>query len=332
MKRRDWLRGCAATIGATLLAGPARLARAAAPVRIVTVVKLMGVQWFNRMDEGVRQFGAEHPNVKTQEIGPPQADAALQVQEIQDLIAKRVNAICVVPNAPEVLEPVLRRARQRKIVVIGHEGSDLHNVDYDLEAFDNHAYGEHLMEALASRMGGEGEYAIFVGHLTAKTHNEWADAAIALQKRKYPKMKLVTSRIESNEDQQVAYAKTKELLRTYPNIKGFQGSAATDVAGIGLALQEAGLQGKVAVVGTSLVSIAGKYLQSGAVSMISFWDPKLAGYLMNKIADMVLNGQSVKSGQNLGVKGYEDVQLKGKVIYGKAWVDVTKANMAEYNF
>jgi simple sugar transport system substrate-binding protein len=332
MKRRDWLRGGAALIGGALASGAGAVARAAGTRSIVTVVKIIGVQWFNRMDEGVKQFAADNPGVSTQEIGPPQADAALQVQMIQDLIARRVNAICVVPNSPETLEPVLKHAMSRKIAVIGHEGSDLKNVDYDLEAFDNRAYGEHLMQALATRMGGQGEYAVFVGHLTAKSHNEWVDGAIALQKAKYPNMKLVTERVESNEDQQTAYTKTKELLRAYPNLKGFQGSGATDVAGIGLAIEEAGLKGKVAVVGTSLVSVSGKYLQSGAISMISFWDPKLAGYVMNKLALMVLNGQKVTDGQNLGVTGYEKVKLVGKVVYGKAWVDVTKENMKEYSF
>jgi simple sugar transport system substrate-binding protein len=332
MNRRTLLQASGGIIGAAAFGGMGLTARAAAKYHLVTVVKLMGVQWFVRMEQGVRKFAADNSDVTTEEMGPPQADAALQVQMIQDLIAKGVNAICVVPNSPETLEPVLKRALSRKIAVIGHEGADLKNVDYDIEAFDNAAYGEHLMEAMASRMNGEGDYAIFVGHLTAKSHNQWADAAIALQKRKYPKMHLVTERIESNEDQQTAYAKTKELLRTYPDLKGVQGSAATDVAGVGLAIEEAGLQGKIAVVGTSLVSVSGKYLQSGSVSMISFWDPSLAGYVMNKLALMVIKGQQVTEGMSLGVTGYESVHLVDKVVYGKAWVDVTKDNMKEYDF
>jgi simple sugar transport system substrate-binding protein len=332
MHRRTLLQACGGAIGAAALGLTTPLAQAAAKQQLVTVVKLMGVQWFDRMAEGVRKFAVDHPDVTTEEMGPPQADAALQVQMIQDLIAKRVNAICVVPNAPETLEPVLKRAMSRKIAVIGHEGAGLENVDYDIEAFDNTAYGEHLMEAMAKRMNGEGEYAVFVGHLTAKSHNQWVDGAIALQKAKYPKMKLVTERIESNEDQETGYAKTKELLRTYPNLKGIQGSAATDVAGAGLAIEEAGLAGKIAVVGTSLVSVSGKYLQSGSVSMISFWDPSLAGYVMNQLALMVLKGEKVTEGMNLGVTGYGKVHLVGKVVYGQAWVDVTKENMKDYSF
>ncbi len=34
----------------------------------------------------------------------------------------------------------------------------------------------------------------------------------------------------------------------------------------------------------------------------------------------------------VGVEGYNKVRLNGKVIYGQAWVDVTKDNMGEYKF
>jgi simple sugar transport system substrate-binding protein len=227
----------------------------------------------------------------------------------------------------------LKKAMERKIVVITHEASDIQNADYDVEAFDNKSYGEHLMEALAKLMNGEGEYAVYVGSLTSKTHNEWVDAAIALQKSKFPKMKLIADKIETNDDQQVAYAKTKELLRAHPNVKGFEGSASTDVAGIGLAVEEAGLEDKTAVVGTSLPSIAKKYLPTGAVDMISFWDPADAGYVSNKVAVMVLNGEKITDGLDLSVKGYNKVKLvNGNKIYGQAWTDVTKENLSQYDF
>ncbi len=51
------------------------------------------------------------------------------------------------------------------------------------------------------------------------------DAALARQKEHYPNMKVVTDRVEEYDDQTVAYEKTKELLKTYPNLKGIQGSA-----------------------------------------------------------------------------------------------------------
>lgn len=321
-----------AALGASLLGSAVAVSNAQdAKHTIVTVVKLSGIAWFNRMEEGVKQYAADTGQNASQ-VGPASADAALQVQMIEDLIAKKVDAITVVPNSPEALEPVLAKALAQDIKVVGHEASSLTNVTYDVEAFDNAAYGEHLMEALAQAMGGEGEYAVFVGHLTAKTHNEWVDAAIAYQKQKYPKMKLVTDKIESNEQQQTAYQKTKELLRTYPNLKGIQGSAGEDVVGAALAVEEAGLTGKVSIVGTSLVSVAGPYLETGEINMISFWDPAKAGIAMNKVAAMAIEGKPVTDGMDLGVEGYNKIRLDGKVIYGQAWVDVTKDNMGDYEF
>jgi simple sugar transport system substrate-binding protein len=299
---------------------------------LATVVKIMGINWFNRMETGVKKFGQDTGN-QTAEYGPATTDSAQQIQIVEDLIAKKMDGLIVIPFQPPAMEPVLKKAMEHKIAVITHEASDIQNADYDVEAFDNKAYGEHLMEALAKMMNYEGEYAVYVGSLTSKTHNEWVDGAVALQKSKYPKMKLIADKIETNDDQQIAYAKTKELLRAHPNVKGFEGSASTDVAGIGLAIEEAGLQDKTAVVGTSLPSIAKKYLPTGAVKMISFWDPADAGYVCNKVAVMILNGQKITDGMDLGVKGYNNVKLvNGNKIYGQAWTDVTKDNLNEYNF
>jgi simple sugar transport system substrate-binding protein len=298
---------------------------------MVTVVKIAGIQWFNRMEEGVKKYAADTGNNAFQ-VGPAQADPQQQVALLEDMIAQGVNSIAVVPMSPEALEPVLKRAQDAGIVVISHEAASQQNVSYDIEAFKNEDFGANLMEQLATCMGGEGEYAVFVGSLTSQTHNQWVDGAIAYQKEKYPKMTLVGDKNETFDDQQKAYEKAQEVLRAFPNIKGMQGSASTDVAGIGLAIEERGLADTTCVFGTSLPSIAGQYLESGAVDGIGFWDPSVAGYAMNKLATMVMDGQAVTDGMDLGLPGYEKVKLDGKVIYGQAWVNVNKANMAEYPF
>ena len=60
------------------------------------------------MEKGVKQFGEDFGQDAFQ-IGPTVSDAALQVQIIEDLIAQGVDAICVVPNSTEALEPVLKK-------------------------------------------------------------------------------------------------------------------------------------------------------------------------------------------------------------------------------
>jgi len=55
---------------------------------------------------------------------------------------------------------------------------------------------------------------------------------------------------------------------------------------------------------------------------------------MNALAKLILEGKKdqIKDGLNLGVKGYENLKLKGKVLVGEGWVAVTKENMKDYNF
>ena len=298
---------------------------------IITIVKLSGVPWFDRMEQGVRKF-ADDSGTAASQVGPAQSDAQLQIELIEDIIAGKPAAIAVVPFSPEAVEPILKKAQDRGIKVVTHEAPSIHNASYDVEAFRNAAYGIHLMDHLANCMKEEGQYAVFVGSLTSKTHNEWVDAAVAHQLEKYPRMTLVGSKNESYDDQQKSHDKALEVLRAFPGLRGFEGSSSLDVPGIGRAVEERGLEGKVCVIGTGLPSQTAQYLDSGAINLISFWDPADAGYAMNKVAQLVIDGKKIVDGDNLGVLGYDNVTVDGRIIYGQAWVDVTKGNAAKYPF
>ncbi|MDR6102230.1 simple sugar transport system substrate-binding protein [Agrobacterium larrymoorei] len=297
----------------------------------ITVVKSTGFNWFKRMEVGVKEFGKEN-NVNAVQVGPSKADSAMQLQSLEDAISQKPKALMVVPLEAQSLEAALGKAKERGMIVVTHESADIKNADYDLEAFDNAAYGRHLMEEMAKRMNYEGQYAVFVGSLTQTTHNAWVDAAIALQKEKYPKMELVGTKNESHDDVAKAYQITKDLLKTYPKLKGIQGSDALDVVGAGQAVEEAGLGGKLSIVGTSIPSYAGDLIKAGTVSLITCWDPALAGEAMNKVALLISQGKKITDGMDLGVPGYEKITLSGKVIYGSAWLDMDKSNIDKYDF
>ncbi len=304
---------------------------------IVTIVKLQGETWFVRMAEGVKEYGEKTPGVTTEEIGPGKADAAQQVREIEDLIAKKVDAIAVVPFDPPMLEGVLKRAMDHGVKVMTHEASNLKNTQVDMEAFDNSAFGAHFNEQLAKCMGEKGQWTSFVGSLGSLTHVQWADASAANAAQKYPEMKLVSPKNELFNDANTAYNKTKELLKKYPDIKGIEGGSAVDVLGIGRAIEEAGLVGKICVYGIGMPKDFSRYLQSGAVNGVSLWDPKDAGFIMNKIAKMLIDGTEIKDGMDLGVPGYTNMHVKpgpgkGIIMTGQAWIDVNKDNLEKYAF
>ena len=256
---------------------------------------------------------------------------------IEDLIAKKVTAIAVVPYDPPTLEPALKKAMDRGIKVVTHEADNAKNTMVDIEAFDNTAYGAGLNERLASCMHSDGKWAVLVGSLGSRSQVQWADGGIGNAKGKYPKMNLVEPKLETNNDGERAYEVAKEVLRKHPDLKGFQGSSSLDVIGIGRAVEEAGMQGKICVYGTGLPTEAGKFLESGAINGIAFWDPKLAGEAMNKVAKMLVDGKTVENGADLGIPGYTKVTVakgpgKGIIVRGQGWVNVDKSNYEQYPF
>lgn len=302
-----------------------------------SVVKSIAFNWFLRLETGVLDFGEDY-GVKAFMEGPSQVDSAAQVAIIEDLIAQGVNAICNVPYGVPENEPAQKKAMAAGIIVVGHEAATASegSLHYDVEAFDNCAYGEEMLKEVATRMGEEGQYIQFVGSLTNASHNEWQDCAKAYAEQNYPNLEFI-AKYESKEDQEVAYNTMKDLLKTYPDVKGVLGSAAGDVVGAGRAIEEAGLQDAIAVVGTSIPSYAGELLKTGAVDLAMAWDPATAGYACNVVAYKVLKGEEITDGMDLGVPGYEKIKLVTgvngvPVIYGAAWIKMDASNMDDYPF
>ena len=109
--------------------------------------------------------------------------------------------------------------------------------------------------------------------------------------KKTPRNMLTCSFVDPNnesfDDANGTYEKAKEILRKHPDLKGFQTSAGNDVLGVGRAIDEAGLSGKVCLVGTGLPNPSADLLESGAITAIGFWDPQKAGMAMNAVAKLL---------------------------------------------
>ena len=315
----------------------------AASYEIAVVVKIGGIPWFNRMEVGVKE-AATKLGINAYQIGPADADPAQQVKIVEDLIAKGVDAICVVPNDAKALEPVFEKARSRGIVVITHESPGQKGGDWDVETIDNVKFGEANFEKLAQLMGGEGEFAVFVGGLTVPLHNFWADVGLAYVAEKYPNMKLVTDRIPCGESVELSYQRTLELLNAYPNLKGIVGFGSLGPIGASQALNARNMKGKVQVVGTVIPSHAAPFLQQGLMQWGYLWDPKDAGFAQVYVAKALLDAKNAL--KNAGVPegvvpviidGFEvpglgKATIDANVIKFDAIIDITASNALSYGF
>src|SRR5229473_4589481 len=269
MDRRQTLKligGAAAIAGA----GLPSLAFAEAQKEMVTVVKIAGIPWFNALEKGILK-GAKDFDINATMVGPANVDPAQQVKLLEDLIAKKVNVIGLVPLDVKVCEPVLKRAQAAGIKVITHEGPEQEGRDWNVELIDSVRFGEVQMERLAKDLGGEGEYVVYVGTLTTPLHNKWADAAIAYQQRKFPNMKLVADRFPGADEIDTSQRTTLDVIKAYPNLRGILGFGSNGPIGAGyavVAVAKLVLDGKsitdgveVPGLGKAAVDVAGKQIK-----------------------------------------------------------------------
>ena len=303
---------------------------------IAVVTKDNTAEWFKRMEVGVNEFG-EETGINVIQKGPANADAASQVQVIDDMINQGVDALCVVPIDPGAIEASLKNAMEKGIVVITHEASNQVNTLYDTEAFTADDFGAAIMDALAKDMGEEGKYAEMVAYTTSTTHMEYATAQHERQLEAYPNMELINDgavpTCESEESVDTAYERAKEVLKANPDLKGFTGVASTDCPGIAQAVEELGHDVKVVGVGTP--NSFKPYVESGTSSTVKLWDPKDSGYIMCKVAAMILGGEEIADGGDLGLEGYNSVSIvegANRCIIGQADITLTAENINDYDF
>lgn len=262
------------------------------------VVKIGGIPWFNAMEDGITRR-AEELGVTAEMIGPVSADPALQVQAIEDLIAKGVDVIGVVPNDEAALEPVLQKARDAGIIVISHEGPGLKNVDWNFELASAEGFGEAHAKLLSDKTPEGGTYAVYVGSLTVPLHNAWADAAIAWMAENRPDLEIVGDRYGVAENVDDSRSTALDLIAANPDLKGFLAFGSQGPIGAGRAVEERRKTGEIHVMGPFSPGQGRKMIHSGVLTGGFMWNPAQAGEVFVTLGDMLARGETLESGMDV---------------------------------
>lgn len=292
---------------------------------IAVMPKLVGIPYFTQTGEGAAQAGEDY-GVDVIYTGPTKADAAEQVKMIEDLINQGVDAICIAPNDPNAVVPVLQKAKDAGILVLDWDTPvDINVVDASIHQIDDQELGEHLFDCLVEQLGIDaGDYAIVTGGLSAANLNSWIDFGTEYAKTEYPNLNLVTDKIPTDEKQQEAYSKTLDLVKTYPDLKGIVGVSTPAPLGCAQAIREKGLQDSIVVVGTAVKEDCQEFLTDGALDVGCLWNTQKLGYLTVGVAKSLLEGKPLENGMDIEGFGKIEVKEDGKTVIMGPPDDYTK--------
>jgi simple sugar transport system substrate-binding protein len=232
------------------------------------------------------------------------------VRAVEDLIAQGVDAIGVVPTDAEVLEPVLKRAQAEGIIVVTHESPAQQTVDWNFEMASSVGFGEAHAKLLADKMGGKGQYALYVGSLTVPLHNAWADAAVAYLEANHPDMELVADRFGVAESVDDSRTTALDLMRAHPDLGGFLAFGSQGPIGAGRAVAERRKSGEIFVVGPFSPGQGQRVVHDGTIAGGFMWNPMEAGKVFVTMADMIKKGEAIESGTDLPGLGVVEPDAK----------------------
>ena len=217
----------------------------------------------------------------------------------KSMIARHVDAI-VADGYNPALVPTLKDVRKAGILLIASGDDIAGRRDLWVGPSDPVAYGKALADALASQIGGEGEYAILDEQGEFPIAKAWKKVIEDYVPSAYPKMKLDGAVTETGAGDEAEVNSVKSFMAAHPNLKGLIGVVPTETYMAGEAITQAGRIGQVFSAGNGGSSLADPqlrgYVQSGAAELVFTDNPINLGYLTTWAANYLLTGHHFTPG------------------------------------
>lgn len=305
--------------------------QAEGPNKICMVPKIAGIPYFNASEQGAQE-AAEELGVELDYRGPAEARAADQVQIIEQMIQQQCDAISVAANDPDALAPAMRNAAEAGIATSAWDADVAEDArEFFVNQATFEAIGQGLVDIMAEQTGGQGEFLVVTGSLTAPNQNAWIAEMEEYMAEEYPDMSIAS--IEpGEEDLQLGIDVTTSYLQANPDTAGVFGITTVALPGAAEAVQQLGLDGEIPVTGLGTPNDNREYVKNGTIQKFLLWNPIDLGYLAVYVANAQVNGEMPTSGTfEAGRLG--EVELIGEdvVLLGPPLV-FTEENIDDYDF
>ena len=205
-------------------------------------------QFWQAVKAGSEQ-AAKDLNVEITFEGPEsEAMVDKQVEMFQTALDKNPAAICLVAVDSKAFEPLLQKAKEANIPVIGFDSGVDSDIPVSTAATDNIAATALAADKMAELIGGEGEVAIIAHDQTSRTGIDRVKGFTDQITSKYPNITIVDTQYGGG-DHLKSTDLAKAIIQAHPNLKGFFGANEGSIIGVLNAVTELGMEGKITVIG-----------------------------------------------------------------------------------
>jgi ribose transport system substrate-binding protein len=256
-------------------------------------------EFWKAVHAGALKAGAEE-HVEIVWNGPlKEDDLKEQIDIVQSFAAQGVAGIVLAPLSDQALLSPVKSAKQGGIPTVIFD-SDLQGSEHvSFVATDNFAAGKMAGEAMAKLLESGGDVIVLrYQEGSASTSNREAGFLEAM--KAHPTIKIASESQHGGATVESAHKTAENLLSANKNVRGIFCPNESTTFGMLLALQQAGLAGKVRFIGFDASEKLVQAVRDGAIDALVLQDPFKIGYLAVKTMARHLRGEKVDARVDTG--------------------------------
>jgi ribose transport system substrate-binding protein len=171
-----------------------------------------GVLW--NAEQAKKKIEAEHQDVEV--IVSTGVNTAEQANRIEDLIARKVDALVILSQEPEPLFPACKKAKKAGIYLVIVSNPLPEPIQDHYVNGDNRSFGRAAAEAMGRVLNGQGDILVLEGFANP-INSERVDTFRATLAAKYPGIRILDAR-NTDWNTEKGYNVMQDLLQKYPKI------------------------------------------------------------------------------------------------------------------
>ncbi len=231
-----------------------------------------------------------------------------QIEMLQTALDKHPAAICFAALDSKAAIPLLQKAKDQNIPVIGFDSGVDSDIPATTAATDNIAAAAAAADHMAQLIGNAGDVAIIAHDQTSRTGIDRVKGFTDEITSKYPNIKIVSTQYGAG-DPLKSTDIVKAVLQANPNLKGYFGANEGSMKGVMNGVKEAGKEGKIVQIGYDAGKQLKDEIRSGIVAGAISQDPVQIGYKCVESAVKAIKGEKLPKIIDTGFKWYDKTNV-----------------------
>jgi len=271
---------------------------------IAVIVKTGNSSFWQNVQTGAmdaqKELKGQTPKLSVTFLGAQsESNVNEEINIVESAIDRGVKAIVLAPSDVTALQPAVKKAKDAGIPVIiidsKLDGDPSQYVSF--LATDNKAAGEAcakaMIDAIKAKTGSDTGKIAIMSYVAGVGSEVGRVGGFTDYIKANSKLEIVTTQY-SNADMPTALNQTTNVLQANPDLVGIFGANEPTAIGMGRAIEQAGLSGKIVAIGFDGNSVLQEMVKSGTLQAIAVQSSYNMGYLGVKTAyDAAFGGKTV---------------------------------------